>query len=126
VGELDHPHFVLWNSCGSFADGCPLAPGKEYVGGVPDTFTYEVNFHATVPVTVRIMSTDEFVCWETKLCSAHWWGWEDRTSLMGGVFYDAEGCAGYLAVFSSDQYGTLFPDVRVTRNPASESSGVCR
>jgi len=128
VGDLNNPRFVLWNSCSAAgpAAGCPLRPGHEYVGGVPDTFTFFVSFRSTVPVTVWIMSSSNFVCWETGNCAWHAWGWQDRTSLHGGVFHDAEGCAGYLAVFFSDQTGTLYPDVSIARNPAAQSTGVCR
>jgi hypothetical protein len=126
VGDLNNPRFVLWNSCGADTDGCPLKPGFEYVGGVPDTFTYYVNFRATVPVTVRIMSTEDFVCRESGACSANSVGWDDQTSLANGVFHDAEGCAGYLAVFTSDEHGTLYPDIRITRNPAPAPTGTCR
>ncbi len=126
VGDLQSPRFVLWDTCDGTSHECPLTPGWVYVGGVPDTFTYHVNFRATVPVTVRIMSTGDYVCWATGTCRAHWVGWDNRTSLSGGVFHDAEGCAGYLAVFTADQYGTLYPDIRITRNPAPVGTGVCR
>jgi hypothetical protein len=128
VGDLNNPRFVLWNSCGAggpFA-GCSLAPGFEYVGGVPDTFTYLVNFTSTVPVTVWIMSTSNFVCWETHLCAWTAVGWENRTALANGIFRAAEGCAGYIAVFFSSRAGTLYPDVRVTRRPAAHATGVCK
>jgi hypothetical protein len=127
VGNLDSPHFTLWNSCsaaGSSA-GCPLTPGYEYVGGVPDTFTYSVSFASTVPVTVWIMSTSNFVCWETHYCAWRGVGWQDQTNLLDGVFHDAEGCAGYIAVFFSKQAGTLYPDVSITRNPAAQPTGTC-
>ena len=127
VGDLDNPHFTLWSACeGSVKDGCPLTPGHEYVGAVPDTFTYHIAFRSTVPVTVWIMSTSDFVCWETRLCAWHGLGWEDRTRLDNGIFHQAEGCAGYIAVFFSNQAGTLYPDVSVTRNPAKHTTGACR
>jgi hypothetical protein len=126
VGNLDNPQFDLWNSCGGgLSAGCPLLPGHEYVGGVPDTFTYRVAFRATVPVTVRIMSTQDFVCWETKACAYHYVGWDPTTSVSGAVFHDAEGCAGYIAVFYSTEAGTLYPDISITRNPASVPTGAC-
>ena len=125
VGSLDNPHFVLWNSCGlDTAAGCPLTPGYEYVGGVPDTFTYDLSFRSTVPVTVRIMTTHDYVCWKSGYCAAHGVWWQDLTSLHD-VFHDAEGCAGYLAVFTSKQAGTLYPDVSITRNPAPDATGAC-
>ncbi len=127
VGSLDNPRFPLWNSCGAGPEqGCPLTPGREYVGGVPDTFTYHLKFRATVPVTVRIMSTDDYVCWKTGLCSWRAVTWKDRTEVSDGVFHQAEGCAGYLAIFSSDRQGTLYPDVAIERNPAPRPTGACR
>ena len=126
VGDLDHPNFVLWNSCSAAGPdaGCPLTPGYEYIAGVPDTFTYYVGFRSNVPVTVEILSASNFVCWETHYCAWHGVGWENQTSL-NGVFHDAEGCAGYFAVFVSNRAGTLYPNVRVTRNPASHATGAC-
>src|SRR6266446_7928010 len=126
VGNLTSPHFILWNSCTSAGPsaGCRLLPGHEYIGGVPDTFTYNLSFHADVPVTVWILSSQNFVCWETHTCPWHGIGWQARTNL-DAVFHDAEGCAGYIAVFTSDQAGTLYPDVSVTRNAAPQPTGVC-
>jgi len=128
VGDLKNPRFTLWNSCGAGGPsaGCLLIPGYEYVGGVPDTFTYFVSFRSTVPVTVYIMSAHDFVCWETKNCAWRWVGWTNQTELQNGVFHQAEGCAGYFAVFFSAQAGTLYPNVRITRNPASHSTGTCQ
>ncbi len=128
VGDLSNPRFVLWNSCGTGgpATGCALKPGFEFIGGVPDTFTYFVNFRSTVPVTVWIMSASNFICWETHNCAWAAVGWQNRTNLQNGVFHEAEGCAGYFAVFFSAQAGTLYPDVRITRKPAAHSTGACR
>jgi hypothetical protein len=126
VGDLEAPHFVLWNSCGSQGPdaGCPLVPGKEYIGGVPDTFTYDLSFHSTVPVTVWILSSDAFVCRETGACPVNGLVWRDRTEL-DAVFHGAEGCAGYIAVWEASEAGTLYPNVAVTRNPAPDATGVC-
>lgn len=126
VGDLTNPHFVLWNDCGSGpAVGCSLTPGYEYVGGVPDTFTYYVGFRSTVPVTVKIMTAHDYACWETGYCAAQSVGWQDLTSLENGIFHDAEGCAGYVAVFTSKEAGILYPDVSITRNPAPQPTGAC-
>jgi hypothetical protein len=128
VGSLDHPTFVLWNSCGSGGPsaGCPLTAGHEYVGGVPDTFTYEINFRSTVPVTTRILPAYQYACRYTKACA---WGsagmyWAPTTDLHV-VFHEAEGCADYIAIFSTTQTGTFYPDIHVTQNPASHSTGTC-
>ena len=104
--------------------GCPLRPGHEYIGGVPDTFTYRLKFRATVPVTVRIVSAENFVCLETRRCAWHGLSFENRMKL-DQFFHDAEGCAGYFAVFTSERAGTLYPDVWVTRHPALAPTGVC-
>ncbi len=126
VGDIDHPAFILWNACGSGGPtvGCPLTPGREYVGGVPDTFTYYVNFRSTVPVTISIMSAENFVCFETRTCVSHYVGWTNQTELHS-VFHDAEGCAGYFVVLRATRAGTLYPDIRVSHNPASHSTGAC-
>src|SRR2546423_1486675 len=104
AGDLGHASFVLWNSCGSGGPnaGCPLSPSREYVGGVPDTFTYEIDFRSTVPVATTIIPASHYACRYTKACA---WGgvgayWAPTTNLHV-VFHDAEGCAGYLAIFSS-------------------------
>jgi hypothetical protein len=126
VGDLDRPSFSLWNSCGDGGPkaGCELTPGHEYVGGLPDTFTYILKFHATVPVTVHILSVHDFACFQLHACSWHGQTWEKRTSLRA-VLHEAEGCAGYLAVFTSERAGRLYPDVWVTRNSATHPTGVC-
>jgi hypothetical protein len=125
VGDLNSPHFLLWNDCGDGPDaGCALTPGQEWIGGVPDTFTYNLRFHADVPVTVWIYSSQNFVCHETRQCPANGIVWRDRTEL-DAVFHSAEGCASYIAVWSSTQPGTLYPSVSVTRNPAPNPTGVC-
>jgi hypothetical protein len=126
VGDLESPHFSLWNTCSAQGPGagCPLTPGKEYVGGVPDTFTYQLKFTSTVPVTVWILSSQNFVCWEVGECAPNGLMWENRTEL-DVEFHQAEGCAGYIAVFRSEQSGTMYPDVQITRNPAPAPTGVC-
>jgi hypothetical protein len=125
VGDLQSPHFILWNSCGAGPDaGCQLSPGHEWIGGVPDTFTYNLQFHADVPVTVWIFSSHDFVCHETGQCAANGLVWRDRTELSA-VFHAAEGCAGYIAVWTATQPGTLYPEVSVTRNAAPQPTGVC-
>jgi hypothetical protein len=126
IGNLDRPEFTLWNSCGTAPDaGCPLRSGQHYVGGIPDTFTYEVNFRATVPVATYIFSTSDYVCWETGRCAYTYVWWDARTELTGAVFHDAEGCASYISVFVPQGNGTFYPKVRAIRNPAPHPTGVC-
>jgi hypothetical protein len=126
LGDLDHPTFSLWNSCGKGGPkaGCVLKPGQEYIGGLPDTFTYELKFRATVPVTVHVLSVKDFVCYETRRCSWQGQTWENQRKL-DEFLHQAEGCAGYFTVFTSEQSGRLYPDIWVTRNPASLPTGTC-
>lgn len=128
VGSLAHPHFLIWNSCTTAGPkaGCAMTPGREWVAGLPDTFTYYVRFHATVPVTMRIMSMSNYVCYETGSCAWHGWWWQNRKQVKDGWFRRAEGCAGYVAVFTSTESGTLYPDISITRRPASKPTGDCR
>src|SRR4051794_35794790 len=106
VGTLDAPHFVLWNSCGSQGPdaGCPLVPGREYIGGVPDTFTYDLSFRSTVPVTVWILDSDQFVCRETGACPVNGLVWRDRAS-PDSLFPRAGGGAGHNAGWGASHAG---------------------
>ncbi len=88
VGDLTNPHFVLWNSCVASgpATGCPLTPGREYVGGVPDTFTYYVSFRSTVPVTLKI--SPPLISSAGRAETARLTGWSGRSQ---GLFWITEG-----------------------------------
>ena len=118
VPRLYHSGTIL------LADGRVLSQGTGHGGGVPDTFTYDLTFHSTVPVTVWILSSDAFICPETGACPVNGLVWRDRTDL-DAVFHEAEGCAGYFAVWEASQPGTLYPNVSVTRNPTPQPTGVC-
>src|SRR5207245_2632203 len=99
VGDLDQPSFVLWSGCGD-SPACPMEPLAPLVGSVPDTFTYEVNFTATVPVTVQIMPLSAYPCFQRRWAyvnlivpdpSCHWpyldvTRWVGQTQLAGAVF----------------------------------------
>jgi hypothetical protein len=51
-------------------------------------------------------------------------GWLSTTS-VNYDFHDAEGCAAYMLVITSNRSITVTPDVSVTYNPASAATGSC-
>jgi hypothetical protein len=132
TSEAAHPTLRIWNVAQTISGSSAYL-----VGGVPDTFTYKVSFTSTAPVAVNIMTTAEFVsaidCVRLGYGTSHYcmthagtsW-WSDRTSLTNGMFSDAEGCAGYLAVWTAASPATVTPDVSITYNPASAATGACR
>ncbi len=126
-----HPTLTIWTSCGN---PCSLTPSSWLAGGVPDTFTYDLSYTADVSVGVYLLSLPQYV--QFANCSAanagsniscvsgNYYYYSPTTSL-NGVFHLAEGCAGYVAIYYSDSSGVMYPDVSVTYNPASSSTGVC-
>src|SRR5260370_35201118 len=53
---------------------------------------------------------------------AHTWS---SVTTVSYSFHEAEGCADYVVVFTSDRDITVKPNVSVTYNPASASTGSC-
>ncbi len=124
-GDLDNPRFIMWDSC-QRAPGCYLGGGGSYMLlGVPDTFTWEFQLTAEMPVTVLIVDSENYICWATRRCraqSASSWG---PGMSLRGIFHEAEGCAAYFSLFTADRPGQIRPIVTITRNPADHKTGVC-
>jgi hypothetical protein len=124
--DLAHPTLTIWNSCGGT---CSMTSGGWRAGGVPDTFTYYPSFSATVPITTYFLTLDQYVdfhnCGGSVSCVSGTYQWFSPRTELDGVFHLAEGCASYVAVYTSSQSGTMFPDVKVTYNPASSPTGAC-
>jgi hypothetical protein len=131
TAELAHPTLGIWN--------VPQAiSGSSFylAAGVPDTFTYHLKLTSNGPMSVSILSIKQFGvavrCVETgngstDYCMHHSGsavGWLSVTS-VNYDFHDAEGCAAYLAVITSNRSITVTPDVSVTYNPASAATGTC-
>jgi hypothetical protein len=129
--ELAHPHLGIWNVRQSLQ-----GPSYYLAAGVPDTFTYHLRLKSTGAMNVSILSFDQFSaairCIEngvgnTDWCMHHsgaansWLG----VSSVSSDFHLAEGCAAYLVVITSPNKVTITPDVSVTYNPASHSTGTC-
>ncbi len=125
--QISNPTLTTWTSC---TQPCYMAPGSWRVGGVPDTFDFNVSFTATVPITVYILTFQQYVqfanCTGSISCvTTAYTQYGPATSLQGSVFTLAEGCSDYVAVFQSTSNGIIYPDVSVTYHPASTVTGAC-
>ena len=130
--ELEHPHLTIWNVAEEIQ-------GPEYylAGGAPDTFTYHLQATSTGPMSISILTLRDFVraidCVQSGGGNTHWCmhhsgtpynTWTNVTSVSYD-FHAAEGCADYVVVFTSAGDVTVKPNVSVTYNPASASTGSC-
>ena len=129
--ELAHPKLVVWNVPEQISghDGY-------LAGGIPDTFTYHLSATSTGPMSVSILTFEEFAkaieCVDygngyTNYCMHHSGAVNSWLSVTS-VNYDftlSEGCADYVAVFTAAGSITVKPDISVTYNPASSATGAC-
>jgi len=131
--ELQHPRLGIWN-VEQKIDGADWY----LAGGVPDTFTYHLNATASGPMSVSILTFEQFAaaieCVDngagtTNYCMHHSRkgtvkSWLNVTTVSYD-FHDAEGCANYMVVFTAASPVTVRPDVSVTYNPAATFTGDC-
>jgi hypothetical protein len=131
--ELQHPHVGIWNVQQQIK-------GADWylAGGVPDTFTYHLRATSSGPMSVSILTFEQFAAaiecvdngdGNTNYCMHHSRkgtvkSWLNVTS-VNYDFHEAEGCANYLVVFTAANAITVSPDVSVTYNPASTFTGDC-
>ena len=129
--DLEHPNLTLWTLPEQIK-------GANYwlEGGIPDTFTYHLNVTSTGPMSVSILTFANYAkatqCLDSGGGSAYYCmnysgaviGWINKTQINYD-FHLAEGCAGYMAVFTSPTTITVKPNISVTYNPASHLTGVC-
>ena len=131
--ELQHPHLGIWNVQQKI-DGADWY----LAGGVPDTFTYHLNATATGPMSVSVLTFEQFAsaieCIDngggnTNYCMHHSRKGTVKSWInVNSVSYDfhlAEGCANYMVVFTAANPVTVTPDVSVTYNPAATFTGDC-
>lgn len=129
--ELEHPHLTIWNVPQQ------LKGSSWYLaGGIPDTFTYHLEATSTGAMSVSIMTLEQWAaaigCVDsgagtTNYCMHHRGtvqSWLNVTS-VNYDFHLSEGCADYIAVFTSATSVTVTPNVSVTYNPATSSTGAC-
>ena len=128
--ELAHPTLTIWT-----APEAIKGSNSWLVGNIPDTFTYHLSVTSTGPMSVAILTIDDYVnansCMnqggQAYYCMNHsgsFIGFLNKTTINYD-FHLAEGCADYLAVFTSSSNITVTPNVSVTYNPASSTTGAC-
>lgn len=129
--ELAHPTLVIWNVPEQ------IKGSSWYLaGGIPDTFTYHLEATSTGPMSVSILTFEDWAaanqCVDpgggtVNYCMHHSGtvrSWLNQTS-VNFDFHESEGCADYLAVFTSAGNVTVTPKVSVTYNPARSATGAC-
>jgi hypothetical protein len=128
--ELEHPTLLIWN-----VPQAIKGANSWLVGGVPDTFTYHLQATSSAPMSVSILSVDDYAnavkCMDAgstaNYCmhnSGSAVGFLSKTS-VNYDFHLAEGCAAYVSVFTSAGTVTVHPNISVTYAPASKATGVC-
>jgi hypothetical protein len=129
--ELANPHLTIWNVPETLK-------GQNWylAGGIPDTFIYHLMATSTGPMSVSILRLEDFA--SARACVANGYGptdycmhhsgayksWFNITSISYD-FYLAEGCADYVAVFTSANTIKVTPNVSVDYKPASAPTGAC-
>lgn len=129
--EAQHPSLGIWNVPQTIQ-----GPDWNLLGNVPDTFTYHLHATSTGPMSVSILTVEEYAtalncvnnglgrtndCMHRKPTVISWLN-------VRSVDYDfhlGEGCADYLVVFTAPETVTVSPNVSVTYNPASKVTGAC-
>ena len=129
--QLEHPKLVLWNYPQRIPDRTAYL-----AGGIPDTFTYHLEATSSAPMSVSILTFEQWAkaieCVDYGQAVTNWCmhhsgvvhSWLNVTS-VNYDFHEAEGCADYLAVFTAASAVTVTPNVSVTYNPASSTTGAC-
>ncbi len=129
--DLEHPHVVISNAPIKIKDRTWYLAGS-----VPDTFTLHLQATSTGPMSVSILTLEQWAkavqCITSGAGSAnycmHYSGavmsWLSVTSVKYD-FHLAEGCADYVTVFTAASAVTVTPNISVTYNPASKATGVC-
>lgn len=129
--QLQHPSLGIWNVPEKIDDS-----DHYLAGGIPDTFTYHLVATSTGSMNVSILTFEQFVAGiecvdqgrgNTNYCLHHS-GTVKSFLNIRSVSYDfhlAEGCAGYMVVFTAPTPVTVNPDVSVTYNPAPTFTGEC-
>jgi hypothetical protein len=129
---LEHPNLTIWNVPQQIT-----ANDGYLAGGAPDTFTYHLRATSNGPMSISILTLEDFALalscvtsgrGPTNYCMHHtgtpvisWLG----VTTVNYDFHGAEGCADYVVVFTSASNITVTPNVGVTYNPASASTGSC-
>ena len=129
--ELEHPNLGIWNVAETIN-----GPSWYLAAGVPDTFTYHLVLKSSGPVSVSIVTLEQWAkaieCVDNGFGSTHYCmhhngtvqSWLSVTS-VNYDFHLAEGCADYMVVITAGAKVTVTPDVSATYNPAAKATGTC-
>jgi len=129
--EAQHPNLGIWNVPQTIQ-----GPDWNLLGNVPDTFTYHLHATSTGPMSVSILTVEEYAtaieCVHTGLGRTNDCMHRKPTVIswlnVRSVDYDfhlGEGCADYIVVFTAAEKVIVSPNVSVTYNPASAVTGAC-
>lgn len=111
--------FVIWNS------PVNVSAGYFLFETVPDTFDYHDNFTSTVPIDVFYFNSSQFIQWYAhQVISGNYTNFV-TTKNQSDTFKLAEGCGGYIVIYSFFIAGTIYPNVSATYNPAPRPTGTC-
>jgi len=104
--ELEHPTLTIWNSPQVLKD-----PSWYLAGGIPDTFTYHLNATSNGPMSVSIMTFEQWgkpsSAWTmdaatpTTACTFRNRGHVDRREDRQLRLPQSGRCADYLSVFTT-------------------------
>jgi hypothetical protein len=111
--------FVIWNAPVNVTTGYFLFET------VPDTFDYHDNFTSSAPVDVFYFNSTQFVQWYTRQPISGDYENFTQTEGQSDTFTLAEGCGGYIVIYSFMSAGTIHPNVSATYNPAPKPTGSC-
>ena len=130
--DLEHPHLAI-----STNGPVRIKDNTWYLAGnVPDTFTLHLQATSTGPMSVSILTLEQWAkavqCIVSGTGSANYCmhhsgaviSWLSVTT-VNYDFHLAEGCAAYLTVFTAASAVTVTPNISVTYNPASSATGAC-
>lgn len=130
--QLAHPDLPIWNVPQHITANIGYL-----AGGAPDTFTYHLQATSTGPMSISILTLEDFAkglnCVQNGVANTNWCmhhsgqpfqTWSSVTS-VNYDFHGAEGCADYVVVFTAANDITVTPNVSVTYNPASKATGAC-
>lgn len=130
--QAQHPTLGIW-TVQQHIDG----PDWYLAGGVPDTFTYHLHATSSGPMSVSILTFEQFAaaidcvrqgtgntnyCMHNQPRTANTWL---NVAQVDFDFHLGEGCADYLVVFTAPSAVIVHPNVSVTYNPAPTFTGDC-
>jgi len=111
--------FAIWNV------PVNVSAGYFLFETVPDTFDYHDNFSSSVPINVYYFNSTQYVQWFThKTISGNYLNFSS-TERQSDTFKLAEGCGGYVVIYSFTTTGIIYPNISATYNPASKPTGSC-